>query len=86
MVEQQRAESTTQIEQGIGREVVNEVENEVTTRVIDFQDPRQEWRRVVSEPVGTFVLVLAAAGAGMMGAAFDNCIGRVAAVVAPDTA
>ena len=67
------------VEQGI----VSEIEQEVTTRVIDFEDPRQEWRRLVSELVGTFFLVLVAAGGGMMGAAFDNSIGRVAAVVAP---
>ena len=73
------AEQVTEVEQGIMRGV----EREVTTRVIDFQDPRQEWRRVVSELVGTFFLVLVAAGGGMMGAAFDNSIGRVAAVVAP---
>lgn len=74
MDEQEKA-----VEQGI----VSEIEHEVTTRVIDFQDPRQEWRRLVSELVGTFFLVLVAAGGGMMGAAFDNSIGRVAAVVAP---
>jgi aquaporin Z len=68
-----------QVEQGI----ISEIEQEVTTRVIDFEDPRQEWRRLVSELVGTFFLVLVAAGGGMMGAAFDNSIGRVAAVVAP---
>lgn len=68
-----------QVEQGL----VHEVEQEITTRVIDFQDPRQEWRRITSEVVGTFFLVLVAAGGGMMGAAFDNGIGRVAAVVAP---
>jgi aquaporin Z len=68
-----------QVAQGI----VSQFETEVTTRVIDFQDPRQEWRRVVSELVGTFFLVLVAAGGGMMGAAFDDSIGRVAAVVAP---
>ena len=34
----------------------------------DFQDPRQEWRRLVSELLGTFFLVLVAAGGGMMGA------------------
>ena len=28
----------------------------------DFQDPRQEWRRSISELLGTFFLVLAAGG------------------------
>ena len=49
----------------------------------DFRDPRQEWRRLVSEVLGTFFLVLVAAGGGMMGEAFPNTISRTAAVVAP---
>jgi len=49
----------------------------------DFQDPSQEWRRLVSEVLGTFFLVLVAAGGGMMGQAFPNTISRTAAVVAP---
>ena len=49
----------------------------------DFQDPHQEWRRLFSELLGTFFLVLVAAGGGMMGQAFPNTISRTAAVVAP---
>ena len=49
----------------------------------NFQDPRQEWRRLFSELYGTFLLVLVAAGGGMMGEAFPNTITRSAAVVAP---
>jgi aquaporin Z len=49
----------------------------------DFRDPRQEWRRLFSELLGTFFLVLVAAGGGMMGQAFPNTISRTAAVVAP---
>src|SRR5258705_6004957 len=49
----------------------------------DFQDPKQEWRRLFSELVGTFFLVLVAAGGGMMGQAFPDTITRTAAVVAP---
>jgi aquaporin Z len=49
----------------------------------DFDDPRQEWRRLFSELLGTFFLVLVAAGGGMMGQAFPNTISRTAAVVAP---
>ncbi|HEX5585739.1 MAG TPA: aquaporin [Acidimicrobiia bacterium] len=49
----------------------------------DFRDPRQEWRRLFSELLGTFFLVLVAAGGGMMGEAFPNTISRTAAVVAP---
>lgn len=48
-----------------------------------FQDPKQEWRRLVAELVGTFFLVLVAAGGPMMAAAIPGSVGRVAAVVAP---
>ncbi len=59
------------------------IEREIVGRIEDFQDPRQEWRRLFSELYGTFLLVLVAAGGGMMGQAFPNTIGRSAAVVAP---
>jgi len=49
----------------------------------DFADPSQEWRRLFSELLGTFFLVLVAAGGGMMGQAFPHTISRTAAVVAP---
>jgi aquaporin Z len=49
----------------------------------DFDDPHQEWRRLFSELLGTFFLVLVAAGGGMMGHAFPDTISRTAAVVAP---
>jgi aquaporin Z len=49
----------------------------------DFKDPDQEWRRLFSEFFGTFLLVLVAAGGGMMGQAFPHTISRTAAVVAP---
>ncbi len=51
--------------------------------VEDFNDTSQEWRRLFSELLGTFFLVLVAAGGGMMGQAFPNTIARTAAVVAP---
>ena len=49
----------------------------------NFADPKQEWRRLFSELMGTFFLVLVAAGGGMMGQAFPQTISREAAVVAP---
>src|SRR5277367_6119463 len=58
-------------------------EQEVVDRISDFNDPRQEWRRLFSELLGTFFLVLVAAGGGMMSHAFPNTISREAAVVAP---
>src|SRR5262247_2393303 len=58
-------------------------EQSVMGRIEDFRDPRQEWRRLFSEVLGTFFLVLVAAGGGMMSQAFPNTISRQAAVVAP---
>ena len=49
----------------------------------DFRNPKQEWRRLFSEALGTFFLVLVAAGGGMMSQAFPNTISRTAAVTAP---
>jgi aquaporin Z len=47
----------------------------------DFDDPRREWRRLFSELLGTFALVLAAAGGGLLHA--KGQISLAAAVVAP---
>jgi len=58
-------------------------EQDVIDRITDFNDSRQEWRRLVSEVLGTFFLVLAAAGGGMMGHAFPGVISHGDAVVAP---
>ena len=58
-------------------------EQNVIDRITDFNDPRQEWRRLFSELLGTFFLVLAAAGGGMMGHAFPGVISHTAAVTAP---
>ncbi len=49
----------------------------------DFQNAALEWRRLFSELLGTFFLVLVAAGGPMMQQAFPNTISRSAAVVAP---
>jgi len=48
-----------------------------------FADTRLEWRRLVAEAAGTFLLVLAAAGAGTVNAVSHGAVGRTAAVVAP---
>ena len=58
-------------------------EQSVIDRITDFNDPHQEWRRLFSELLGTFFLVLAAAGGGMMSHAFPGVISHGAAVVAP---
>jgi aquaporin Z len=63
--------------------VLGWIDRDITGPMRDFQDPGQEWRRLFSELYGTFLLVIVAAGGGMMGAAFPNTISRTAAVVAP---
>jgi aquaporin Z len=47
----------------------------------DFDDPRLEWRRLFSELLGTFFLVLVAAGGGILHG--EGQISLAAAVVAP---
>jgi aquaporin Z len=58
-------------------------EQHVLAPMEDFKDPSQEWRRLFSELLGTFFLVLVACGGGVMGHAFPNTISRTAAVTAP---
>lgn len=58
-------------------------DRKVAKALEDFKDPRQEWRRLFSELLGTFFLVLVAAGGGMMGRAFTDTVSRTAAAVAP---
>jgi aquaporin Z len=52
-------------------------------RTVDFDDPRQEWRRLFSELLGTFFLVIAGAGGAVVGAQSGGAISRAAAVTAP---
>jgi aquaporin Z len=53
-------------------------------RRFDFWDSRYEWRRIFSELFGTFLLVLVAAGGGMVNARFGgHAIPSAALVVAP---
>ena len=67
----------------VGEDVARLAERDIINPIEDFQNPRQEWRRLFSELYGTFFLVLVAAGGGMMSHAFPNTISRQAAVVAP---
>jgi aquaporin Z len=62
---------------------IQRYEKSLVDTFTDFHDPSQEWRRLFSELLGTFFLVLVAAGGGMMGQAFPDTISRTAAVVAP---
>jgi aquaporin Z len=70
-------------EEAVRARVADWFQVEVVDPMTDFQNPRQEWRRLFSEVLGTFFLVLVAAGGGMMSQAFPNTISRQAAVVAP---
>jgi len=49
----------------------------------DWDDPRYEWRRLFSELIGTFFLVLVGAGGAVVNAQSDGAISRAAAVTAP---
>ena len=52
-------------------------------KVGDFDDPKLEWRRLFSELLGTFFLVLVGAGGAVVGAQSGGAISRAAAVTAP---
>lgn len=49
----------------------------------NFDDPRREWRRLFAEVFGTFFLVLAGAGSGVVDTVSHGAIGRGAGVTAP---
>jgi aquaporin Z len=48
-----------------------------------FEDPSREWRRLFAELLGTFLLVLAGAGAVVVNAVSHGAVGRGAEVSAP---
>jgi aquaporin Z len=50
---------------------------------LDFDDPALEWRRLFSEILGTFMLVMVGAGGGVVNAVSHGAISRSAAVTAP---
>jgi aquaporin Z len=58
------------------------VELEASTKR-DFDDPSLEWRRLFSELLGTFLLVLVGAGGAVVNAQSHGAISRTAAVTAP---
>lgn len=51
--------------------------------LLEFDDPRLEWRRLFSELFGTFLLVLVGAGSAVVAALSHGAISRTAAVAAP---
>jgi aquaporin Z len=52
------------------------LDHELAASLNDFHNPSQEWRRLFSELLRTFFLVLVAAGGGMIGKAFPGAISR----------
>ena len=56
---------------------------DITASITGFDDPRRGWRRLFAEVLGTFFLVVAAAGAGMVAERFPGTVSPAAAVVAP---
>ena len=66
-----------------GSSMSSHFDDEMSVALDDFRDASREWRRLFAELLGTFFLVLVAAGGGMMGQAFPNTISRTAEVVAP---
>ena len=68
---------------GVAGWISAELQQNVIQPIADFNNPNQEWRRLFSELLGTFLLVMVAAGGGIMGAAFPDTISRTAAVVVP---
>ena len=51
--------------------------------VADFDDPKHEWRRLFSELLGTFFLVLVGAGGAVVSAKSGGAISRAAGVTGP---
>jgi len=51
--------------------------------MLEFDDPALEWKRLFSELLGTFMLVLVGAGGGVVAAVSHGMISRAAAVTAP---
>lgn len=49
----------------------------------DFDDPHRKWRRLFAEMVGTFFLVLTAAGGPMMNVAVPGSVSRTVSVIVP---
>jgi aquaporin Z len=68
---------------GAGRRALLALEVPAT---LDFDDPTLEWRRLFSEVLGTFLLVMAGAGAVVVDAVSGGAISRTAAVTAPGLA
>ena len=62
---------------------LNTLARDVIDERADFANPAYGYRRLLSEILGTFFLVLVAAGGPMMAVAYPGSVSRAAAVVAP---
>lgn len=76
-------ERNQQLSDDEARDQLMGVPRDVTERITGFDDPRRVWRRLFAEVLGTFLLVLAAAGGEMVAARFEGSVSRSAAMVAP---
>ena len=66
-----------------GNAVVSTIASGLEFTRKNFDDPKLEWRRLFSEILGTFLLVIVAAGGGSINAVSNGQISRAAAVTAP---
>jgi aquaporin Z len=80
--DQQQAAGLTPIQQEMAHRTHHRLELELG-KAGDFDDPKQEWRRLFSELLGTFFLVLVGAGGAVVNAQSNGAISRAAAVTAP---
>ena len=76
----QRTEALLQVRHGL--HIAAELERQPFWAK-DFTNLAYEWRRLFSEVLGTFLLVLVAAGGPVVAARSNGQVGRVAAVTAP---
>lgn len=54
--------------------ILDQFEGDVIERINNFNDPRQEWRRLIAEFLATYFLVTVAACVGMVAAAYPGSI------------
>jgi len=80
--DQQHMPETTPLQEEVARRTHRHMELEFG-RSGDFDDPSHEWRRLFSELLGTFLLVLVGAGGAVVNAQSSGAISRAAAVTAP---
>ena len=80
--DQPQTRELTPMEQEVARRSHHRLELEFG-KSADWDDPSHEWRRLFSELLGTFFLVLVGAGGAVVNAQSQGAISRTAAVTAP---